>query len=56
MSEGDGGPPKFDTIETAPRERVEVMDVKPIPDHLPNGNREPAFEEEVVGEFGVASA
>jgi hypothetical protein len=56
MSEGDVSPPKFDTIETAPRGRVDVMDVKPILDHLPNTNREAAFEEEVVGRFVMASA
>jgi hypothetical protein len=56
MSEGDGGPPKFDTIETAPRGRIEVMDVKPILDYLPNANREPTFEDEVVGGFVMASA
>jgi hypothetical protein len=56
LSKGDGSPPKFDTIETAPRGRVEVMDVKPILDHLPNTNREAAFEEEMVGGFVMASA
>jgi hypothetical protein len=45
MSKDDRGPPKLDTIEAVPRGRVEVMNVEPILDHLPNANREAAFEE-----------